>query len=267
MSAPHARTEHALAKVPEVTLGFWLIKIAATTLGETGGDAVSMSMNLGYPVGTGIFAATFISRLLPMFPPVVTGVIISVIGLSLLRVAANWAGGGVGNPNFGAPLYLGVALVVLVSIILITRFVKGFFANISVLLGLVIGFVIALALGQVSFTGVAEAPWAAAIYPFMFGPPKFDLVAIVTMCALTTILFLGGWQSPIAVAPLTLVPGIFWFIAKVTFVFFMFAMVKAMVPRYRYDQLMRLGWKVFLPLSLVMVVVVAGVLQFGNLAP
>jgi NADH-quinone oxidoreductase subunit H len=94
-----------------------------------------------------------------------------------------------------------------------------------------------------------------------------EYVAIVTMCALTTILFLGGWQAPVAVWPLTLVPGIFWFIAKITFVFFMFAMVKAIVPRYRYDQLMRLGWKVFLPLSLVMVVAVAAVLQFGNLAP
>ena len=94
-----------------------------------------------------------------------------------------------------------------------------------------------------------------------------EYVAIVTMCAMTTILFLGGWQAPVAIAPFTWVPGIFWFLAKVTFVFFMFAMVKAMVPRYRYDQLMRLGWKVFLPLSLIMVVVVAAVLQFGNLAP
>jgi NADH-quinone oxidoreductase subunit H len=94
---------------------------------------------------------------------------------------------------------------------------------------------------------------------FMLG----EYVAIVTMCTLTTILFLGGWLPPIAVAPFTWVPGVIWFLAKVTFVFFMFAMVKAMVPRYRYDQLMRLGWKVFLPLSLVMVVVVAGVLQYG----
>ncbi len=98
---------------------------------------------------------------------------------------------------------------------------------------------------------------------FMLG----EYVAIVTMCALMTILFLGGWQAPIAVAPFTWVPGIFWFLGKVVFVFFMFAMVKAIVPRYRYDQLMRLGWKVFLPLSLAMVVVVAAVLQFGNLAP
>ncbi len=94
-----------------------------------------------------------------------------------------------------------------------------------------------------------------------------EYVAIVTMCSLTTILFLGGWHSPVAFVPFTWVPGIVWFIAKVAFVFFMFAMVKAIVPRYRYDQLMRLGWKVFLPLSLLMVVAVAAVLQFGNLAP
>jgi NADH-quinone oxidoreductase subunit H len=94
---------------------------------------------------------------------------------------------------------------------------------------------------------------------FMLG----EYVAIVTMCALTTILFLGGWLPPFDVAPFNWIPGIIWFIAKVTLVFFMFAMVKAMVPRYRYDQLMRLGWKVFLPLSLLMVVLVAGVLQYG----
>jgi NADH-quinone oxidoreductase subunit H len=94
---------------------------------------------------------------------------------------------------------------------------------------------------------------------FMLG----EYVAIVTMCALTTILFLGGWLPPFDVAPLNWIPGVFWFIAKVVLVFFMFAMVKAMVPRYRYDQLMRLGWKVFLPLSLLMVVLVAGVLQYG----
>ena len=93
---------------------------------------------------------------------------------------------------------------------------------------------------------------------FMLG----EYVAIVTMCALATILFLGGWLPPLDIWPLNAVPGIFWFAAKVVFMFFMFAMAKAMVPRYRYDQLMRLGWKVFLPLSLVMVVIVASVLQF-----
>ena len=98
---------------------------------------------------------------------------------------------------------------------------------------------------------------------FMLG----EYVAVVGMCAMTTILFLGGWLSPIPFAPFTWVPGVIWFVLKVCLVFFMFAMVKAMVPRYRYDQLMRLGWKVFLPISLIMIVVVAAVLQIFGLAP
>jgi len=98
---------------------------------------------------------------------------------------------------------------------------------------------------------------------FMLG----EYVAITTMCALATIMFLGGWLPPVALPPFTWVPGIIWFVLKVFFMFFLFAMAKAIVPRYRYDQLMRLGWKVFLPLSLAMVVIVAGVLQFAGLAP
>ena len=78
---------------------------------------------------------------------------------------------------------------------------------------------------------------------------------------------MGGWLPPIAAVPFTWVPGIVWFALKALFLFFLFAMVKAIVPRYRYDQLMRLGWKVFLPLSLAMVVIVAAVLQFAHLAP
>ena len=92
---------------------------------------------------------------------------------------------------------------------------------------------------------------------FMLG----EYVAIATMCAMATILFLGGWLPPFPVAPFTWIPGLIWFVLKATFVFFMFAMVKAFVPRYRYDQLMRLGWKVFLPISLAMVAIVAGVLE------
>ena len=91
-----------------------------------------------------------------------------------------------------------------------------------------------------------------------------EYVSCVTMCALATLLFLGGWLPPVDVAPLNWVPGIVWFVGKSVFVFFLFAMAKAMVPRYRYDQLMRLGWKVFLPLSLFMVVAVAAVLQFAR---
>ncbi|CAN7152158.1 NADH-quinone oxidoreductase subunit NuoH [Pararhizobium sp. LjRoot255] len=92
---------------------------------------------------------------------------------------------------------------------------------------------------------------------FMLG----EYAAICLMCALTTILFLGGWLPPVDVWFVNWVPGIVWFVLKASMVFFMFAMVKAFVPRYRYDQLMRLGWKVFLPLSLAMVFIVAVVLK------
>jgi NADH-quinone oxidoreductase subunit H len=93
-----------------------------------------------------------------------------------------------------------------------------------------------------------------------------EYVAIMTQCSMATILFLGGWLSPIPFPPFTWIPGVFWFTLKVLALFFMFAMVKAFVPRYRYDQLMRLGWKVFLPISLAMVVIVAGVLQYTGWA-
>jgi NADH-quinone oxidoreductase subunit H len=92
-----------------------------------------------------------------------------------------------------------------------------------------------------------------------------ELVAVLTMSAMTAVFFLGGWLSPLPFPPFTWVPGLIWFLIKSWSVVFMFSMVKAFVPRYRYDQLMRLGWKVFLPISLVMVVVVAGVLEFTGL--
>jgi NADH-quinone oxidoreductase subunit H len=98
---------------------------------------------------------------------------------------------------------------------------------------------------------------------FMLG----EYVAIVLMCAMTTILFLGGWLPIIDIPVLNWIPGVIWFLLKVCFVFFMFAMVKAIVPRYRYDQLMRLGWKVFLPLSIAWVVITAGVLVAFGWAP
>jgi NADH-quinone oxidoreductase subunit H len=98
---------------------------------------------------------------------------------------------------------------------------------------------------------------------FMLG----EYVSITLMCAMTTILFLGGWLPPFDFAPFTWVPGVFWFLGKTLLVFFMFAMVKAFVPRYRYDQLMRLGWKVFLPISLAWVAITAGVITAFGLAP
>ena len=90
---------------------------------------------------------------------------------------------------------------------------------------------------------------------------------ILLMCAMGSILFLGGWLSPIDIYPFTLVPGAIWLILKILLLFILFALVKATVPRYRYDQLMRLGWKVFLPLSLTWVVLTASYLFYFNLLP
>nr|MBF0683581.1 NADH-quinone oxidoreductase subunit NuoH [Pseudomonas sp.] len=92
---------------------------------------------------------------------------------------------------------------------------------------------------------------------FMLG----EYIAIILMCAMMTIMFMGGWTSPIDLPPFTWIPGAVWFVLKVCFFFFFYAMTKSIVPRYRYDQLMRLGWKIFLPLSLVSVIVLAFVLQ------
>ncbi len=90
---------------------------------------------------------------------------------------------------------------------------------------------------------------------------------ILLMCALGSILFLGGWLSPIDLYPFNLIPGAIWLIFKILFLFILFALVKAIVPRYRYDQLMRLGWKIFLPLSLTYVVLTASYLFYFNLLP
>jgi NADH-quinone oxidoreductase subunit H len=90
---------------------------------------------------------------------------------------------------------------------------------------------------------------------------------ILLMCAMGSILFLGGWLSPINIYPFDLVPPALWFIIKILFLFILFALVKAIVPRYRYDQLMKLGWKIFLPFSLIWVVLTAGFLLYFDLLP
>ena len=98
---------------------------------------------------------------------------------------------------------------------------------------------------------------------FMIG----EYLNIVLMCSLLTILFFGGWYPPIDWAPLYYIPPVLWFLGKVIFFFWLFAMVKAFVPRYRYDQLMRLGWKIFLPTSLAWVLIVAGYLVWTDTLP
>ena len=139
----------------------------------------------GAVIASGIFAvaiAPFFSRLLRFFPPLVTGTLITTIGITLLQVGIGWAGGGTGAKDFGAPVNLLLAAGVLAAILLINRFLHGFLANISVLLGLALGFAVAWALGRVDLSGVAAAPMVDFVRPFRFGPPRFDFGAIVTLC-------------------------------------------------------------------------------------
>lgn len=163
----------------------------------------------------GILFAPLVSRCLPMFPPVVTGTIITVIGVSLMRVAINWAAGGqplvrdaasgqmIPNPAYGALESLGIALVVLIAILLITKYLRGFLANIAVLLGIIIGFLIALVLGKVSFAGTGEAAWVAPIYPFQFGVPIFEPVSVVTMCLVMVVVMVESLGMFLALGELT----------------------------------------------------------------
>ena len=131
----------------------------------------------------GIMIAPFVSRLLPFFPSVVTGSIITVIGITLMRIGINWAGGGVpAMKDYGAPGYLLVAAGVLVLILLLLRYSRGFIQNISVLIGIVGGYAVTMALGWPTFTGLDSQPWLAFIYPFQFGLPTFHVVGCLSMC-------------------------------------------------------------------------------------
>ena len=152
-----------------------------------------------------ILIAPFISRLLPLFPPVVTGTIILMIGISLMRVGVNWAAGAPAPtlPGYGDPIHLGVALAVLLLILAITKYGRGFVGNIAVLLGIVAGCVLAWAIGKMGFAKVASASWFGLITPFSFGMPTFDLVAIVTMTIVMIVVMIESTGMFLAVGEMT----------------------------------------------------------------
>jgi xanthine permease len=129
-----------------------------------------------------ISIAPLFGRMLRFFPPLVTGTVIATIGITLLQVGIDWAGGGVGAKTFGSPANLALAALVLAVIVLASRFLRGFFASIAVLLGLAVGFAVATALGLVDFGGVEQARALDIVRPFRFGPPQFDLAAILSLC-------------------------------------------------------------------------------------
>ncbi len=165
----------------------------------------------------GVLVAPFVSKLLPLFPPVVTGTIITVIGITLMRVGVNWAGGGlpmltkvvdgqtvqVPNPTFGDPRFLGIALFVLVVILGLSKYGKGFLANVAVLIGIVAGCVVATIFGLMHFEKVAAAPWVGLVTPFQFGFPTFDFAAIVTMCLVMVVVMIESTGMFLALGEMT----------------------------------------------------------------
>ena len=165
----------------------------------------------------GILVAPLVSRMLPAFPPLVTGTVILVIGVSLMRIGINWAGGGLPtmtkvvdgvamqapNPNYGAADNLLIALFVLLVILAIARWGRGFLSNIAVLLGTVAGAVVAALLGKMNFAPVNAAAWVDVVVPFQFGMPQFAAIPIVTMCLVMIVVMIESTGMFLALGAMT----------------------------------------------------------------
>ena len=194
-----------------------MVAMAEAVPGVEGARAIFGSIIAAGVIG--IVIAPLASRMLRFFPPVVTGTIIAVIGVSLMRVGIGWAMGGppflakiadaanpgktIANPNYAALDNLAIALFVLAAIMLIAKFGRGFLANISVLLGIVIGGIVAAVLGKMHFDKVANAHWFDVVLPFSFGAPVFDPVLIATMVLVMIVTFIESTGMFLALSDLT----------------------------------------------------------------
>jgi NCS2 family nucleobase:cation symporter-2 len=180
----------------------------SSMLAIAGNPDLGLGAIYGAVIAAGIFglvAAPFMSALLRFFPPVVTGTIIAVIGISLMRIGVNWAAGAPAPnlPGYGDPLHLAIAAFVLIVILLITKFAKGFVANIAVLLGIVVGFIVAWAIGKVSFADFQRAAWIDVIYPFQLAAPKFDPFATLSMCLVMLVIMVESTGMFLAIGEMT----------------------------------------------------------------
>ncbi|WP_295483728.1 nucleobase:cation symporter-2 family protein [uncultured Pseudomonas sp.] len=171
-----------------------------------GMPGVGLQGIFGATIAAGLFGlliAPFMSRVVRFFPPLVTGTVITAIGLSLFPVAVNWAGGGQQADSFGAPIYLMVAGLVLAVILLINRFMRGFWVNVSVLVGMGLGYVLAGCIGMVDLSGLAQAPWLQVVTPLHFGLPTFSLAPILSMCLVVVIIFVESTGMFLALGKVT----------------------------------------------------------------
>ena len=143
----------------------------------------------GAIIVAGIFTflvAPFFSRLIRLFPPVVTGTIITIIGINLMPVAVKWMGGGAGSPNFGDLLNIALGVATFIIVIITYRFGKGFIGNLAILVGLILGTALAMLCGVTDFSEVGRSQWVSIVTPFYFGLPTFDFASIVSMIIVTT---------------------------------------------------------------------------------
>ena len=134
---------------------------------------------------------------------VVTGTIITMIGVVLMRVGVNWAGGGAGKADFGAAGYLAVAALVLAIILLVIKFTRGFLQNVAVLIGITVGYLVTIALGWTDFSGIAEEPIVRVVMPLQFGVPQFFLIPSLTMCLVVMIVFIEATGMFLALGAMT----------------------------------------------------------------
>lgn len=166
---------------------------------------LGMQAVFGGVIVAGIFTllvAPYVGRMVRWFPPVVTGSVVLVIGISLMRVGINWAAGGnptisgpngpMPNPNYGVPMHIGISALVLLTMLVVMATCRNFLSNIAALIGIAVGFVIALAIGHVSFAGMADAGWVQIITPFKFGLPTFDPMTSVTLCVVMVVIMIEG---------------------------------------------------------------------------
>ncbi|MGH3088131.1 MAG: 2-oxo-4-hydroxy-4-carboxy-5-ureidoimidazoline decarboxylase [Rubrobacteraceae bacterium] len=205
------------------TIGFWKFGVRLPIVQGTTFAAVTPMIAIGGAYGLqGIYgsvivaglltvlAAPFFSKLLRFFPPVVTGTVITIIGISLMPVAIRWAGGGVPDaPDFGSPGNVAMAFVTLLFILAITRFFSGFLggflSRIAILLGLVVGTVVAALpiIGLADFSGIGDAAWVGVTLPFAFGPPTFQIVSVVSMSLVMLIVMVETTADILAIGEIT----------------------------------------------------------------
>ncbi|PJI49985.1 MAG: purine permease [Pseudomonas sp.] len=171
-----------------------------------GMPGVGLTGIFGATIAAGFFGmliAPFMSRIVRFFPPLVTGTVITSIGMCLFPVAINWAGGGEGVANFGAIEYLGLSSFVLAVILLINRFLRGFWVNVSVLIGMLLGYIIGASMGMVSLDGMEQRPWFDVVTPLHFGVPEFHLAPVLSMCLVVVIIFVESTGMFLALGKVT----------------------------------------------------------------